>query len=302
MPVWDPEVEVDVDLARSLIDAQFPVLAGRPIRELGAGWDNVVYLVDERWTFRFPRREIAVAGVRREIDILPRLAQHLALPIPVPHFVGVPTEAFTWPWFGAEHIAGTEVAVAGPHDEERAELGQQIGEFLRDLHDPGLARRVGDGLPVDPMRRADMPFRVDATRRRLEELSAARLWEPTAETDALLHDAAGLPPSPRTVVVHGDLHARHVLVDPAARATGVIDWGDVCAGDPSVDLSLAFGAFVGEARAAFFDAYGQIDGLTELRARVIAVFVAAALLAYADDQRLAPLRADSLRSLERAIA
>ena len=88
----------------------------------------------------------------------------------------------------------------------------------------------------------------------------------------------------------------------SGRATGVIDWGDVSAGDPSADLSIAYGAFVGPARAAFLQAYGPIDGLTELRGRVIATFLAAALLGYAADRGMDALREDSLRSLERVVA
>jgi aminoglycoside phosphotransferase (APT) family kinase protein len=92
------------------------------------------------------------------------------------------------------------------------------------------------------------------------------------------------------------------MVDAGGRATGIIDWGDVSAGDPSADLSIAYGSLMGDARAAFIDAYGPIDGLTELRARVIATFLAAALLGYAADRRLDGLRVESLRALDRVVA
>lgn len=302
MPEWDPEIEIDVDGARALIGAQFPALAGAEVSELAAGWDNVVFRVDEEWVFRFPRRAIAVAGVTREIEVLGRLAGHLPLPIPVPRWVGVPAGHYPWPWFGAPYLPGRELADAGLPDDERGPLATAVGGLLDALHAPVLRSRIAPELPVDPMRRADMAFRVPATRRRLADLAAARLWQPTDAVDRLLDDAADLPPSPRTVVVHGDLHVRHLLVDPAGRAAGVIDWGDVCAGDPSIDLSVAFGSFSGPARASLIEAYGRpVDGLTELRARVIAVFLAAALLAYADERRQPGLRAEALRALERAV-
>jgi aminoglycoside phosphotransferase (APT) family kinase protein len=102
MPEWDPEIEVDEHRAAALIAVQFPELRDAPVRQVAAGWDNVVHLVDERWAFRFPRRAIAISGVEREIATLPRLSPNLPLPIPVPRFVGVPTEDYPWPWFGAE--------------------------------------------------------------------------------------------------------------------------------------------------------------------------------------------------------
>lgn len=302
MPEWDPETEVDTDRARVLINGQFPELHGVSIREIAAGWDNVVHLVDERWAFRFPRRAIAIPGVHREIAILPRLAAHLPLPIPDLRFIGAPTDEYPWPWFGAAYLPGKELAASGLPDERRIALGASLGSFLRALHSPALASRIASSLPVDPMRRADMAFRIPHARRRLDQVIEAGLWVANDAVERLLTDAAGLPPPSRTLLSHGDLHMRHVLVDSAGMATGVIDWGDVCAGDPSADLSIAYGSLVGEARVAFLDAYGPVDGLTELRARVIATFLAAALLLYAADRGMEELRLESLRSLERAVA
>jgi aminoglycoside phosphotransferase (APT) family kinase protein len=301
MPEWDPEVEVDADRARTLITPQFPELRGATIRELAAGWDNVVHLVDERWAFRFPRRAIAVPGVEREIAVLPRLAGHLPLSIPEPRFIGAPTPEYPWPWFGAPFLPGDELAEARLPDGRRVELGALLGGFLRALHAPGLARRIAPSLPVDPMRRADMGFRVPQVRRRLDQAVESGLWEMTDATERLLAAAIGLPPPSRVLVLHGDLHMRHVLVDADGRATGVIDWGDAAAGDPSVDLSIGYASLAGEARAAFLDAYGPVDGLTELRARVVAVSLGAALLVYAVDREMPGLRDESARSLERAV-
>jgi len=302
MPEWDPEVEVDVATARALIGSQFPELASAPIRELAAGWDNVVHLVDERWSFRFPRRAIAVPGVHREIEILGRLAPNLPLPVPEPRWIGVASDAYPWPWFGAKFLAGVELADSGLADGSRGPVGTSLGRFLRRLHARGLAARVGTTLPVDPMRRADMGVRVPFARRRLETVAAAGVWQPTSAVERLLTEASGLPPSPRTVIVHGDLHMRHVLLDEGGEVSGIIDWGDVALGDPAIDLSIAYGSLVGEARGAFLEAYGPIDGLTELRARVIATFLAAALLGYADDQGMTSLRQEAVRALARVVA
>ena len=301
MPEWDPEVEVDAERARHLIAGQFPELRGASISELAAGWDNVVFVVDERWAFRFPRRAIAVPGVGREIEVLGRLAGHLPLLIPRPTWVGAPDGEYPWPWFGAPLLPGVELAEARLPDRDRRAAGEAIGAFLHALHAPRVARLVGGSLPIDPNRRADMALRVRLARRRISDAADAGLWTPSPAVGSLLDEASALPPPPRTTVLHGDLHMRHVLIDDGA-VSGVIDWGDVCIGDPSVDLSIAYGSFTGAARAGFLDAYGPIDGLTELRARVIAAFLGAALLSYAADQGLALLEDEARRSLDRAAA
>ena len=299
MPEWDPEVEIGTAEARALIGSRFPELADAVIAVLDAGWDNTVFRVGGEWAFRFPRRQIAIPGVQREIDTLPRLAAHLPLPIPEPRWVGDPTETYPWPWFGARYLPGVELAQSGLADEYRVALGAQLGAFLRALHDPLLVERVGARLPVDPMGRADMNLRVPYTRRRLDQVAADGLWRPTEGVERLIRKATGLPRPTRIVVQHGDLHMRHVLVDARGRATGVIDWGDISVGDPSGDLSIAFGTLIGPARTAFFNAYGPIGPLTELRARVIATFLAAALLGYAAHEGMEALRREALRALER---
>jgi aminoglycoside phosphotransferase (APT) family kinase protein len=300
---WTPEIDLDAARARFLIGAQFPELAGASVEPLAAGWDYTVFLVDGRWVFRFPRRRVAVELLEREMEVLPRLGPNLPLPVPAPHWRGAAADGYPWPWFGAALLPGRELATVDLPDERRTELAAAVGRFLAALHAPRLRSRIGPTLPVDPNRRADMPFRVAATRGRLEELAEAGLWQTTSEVDALLDDAAALPPSPWIAVLHGDLHARHLLVDDAGRAAGVIDWGDVCVGDPAIDLSIAFGTFTGPARAALLDDYGRrVDGLTELRARVLAVSLAALLLAYADDTGLDGLRTEAARALGRAVA
>jgi aminoglycoside phosphotransferase (APT) family kinase protein len=90
MPVWSAEVVVDEGLVRKLL-SRFRELEVRRLRKLAEGWDNSVWVVDDRYAFRFPRRAIAIPGIEREIGVLPRLAPLLPLPVPRPVFVGSPT-------------------------------------------------------------------------------------------------------------------------------------------------------------------------------------------------------------------
>jgi hypothetical protein len=77
MPVWESEIEVGEDLARTLIAEQFPDLDVMSLVRLGEGWDNTVWATGEDIAFRFPRRAIAIPGVQREMAILPELAAQL---------------------------------------------------------------------------------------------------------------------------------------------------------------------------------------------------------------------------------
>ncbi|MEM1232327.1 MAG: phosphotransferase, partial [Pseudomonadota bacterium] len=57
-----------------------------------------------------------------------------------------------------------------------------------------------------------------------------------AAIEALWRSALQAAPAREALWLHGDVHARNLLVD-AGRISGVIDWGDLCAGDPATDLA-----------------------------------------------------------------
>lgn len=305
-PEWAPERVVSAAAARELIGARHPELRDAPVEPLATGWDNTVFRVGEEWIFRFPRRSLAVPGVEREIAVLPGLAGRLPLPIPRPEFVGRPSERFPWPFWGARMLPGTELAETGPAGDARTGVAADLGGFLAALHEPGLVRAAGAGLPHDPMRRADPGVRAPRARRELAALAGRGVREPDPALEAFLADAERAdPPAGPPVLSHGDLHVRHVLAGPDAggtvRATGVIDWGDVCLADPVVDLSLAYAGFAGPARTALLTAYGRPPSpARETAARVLAISLCAVLAGYAAATGRARLLAESLAGIDRA--
>jgi aminoglycoside phosphotransferase (APT) family kinase protein len=148
-----------------------------------------------------------------------------------------------------------------------------------------------------------MAVRVPRTRERFATLTSLGLWEAPASALGILAAAETLTPPSESVLVHGDLHVRHVLVGEGGRPSAVIDWGDVTLAEPSVDLSLYWSQLDGPARAAFHDAYGpeRLTPARLLRARVLALFLDAALAAYAHDVGNAALERTTLEALERTL-
>jgi len=295
VPVWDADVTVDAALARRLLEEQFPDLASLPIVLLGSGWDNTVYTLGDEWVFRFPRREVVLPGFRIEIEFLPQLAPLLPFAIPVPERIGEPSEAFPWPFFGARKLPGVELADAPETD--RVALAVELARFLRTLHRDEGVQAVGSGLPENWTRRADMEIRVPYVLDKLAELDA--LWHAPAHVRALIESARSLPPPRPRAVCHGDFHFRHVLVENG-RMSGVIDWIDLCRGDPALDLQTVWSLLPADARPAFLAGYGVVDDETLLRARVIAFHLGAALLDYGHQEGLPALEREALAALERA--
>jgi aminoglycoside phosphotransferase (APT) family kinase protein len=295
VPVWAAEVVVDEELVRRLL-ARFPELEVRSLRVLAEGWDNSVWVVDERYAFRFPRRAIAIPGVEREIAVLPRLAPLLPLPVPSPVFVGGPAEDYPWPFFGCELLPGVEAGDAALDDDARLAVALELARFLRTLHSVEL----DVPLPLDFNRRADMPKRTALAREELGELDRLGLWRAPPRVTRLLDEAERLPPPEPPVLVHGDLHFRHVLVQGSA-ASAVIDWGDVCRSDPAIDLPLLWSFVPPDGRDAFLDAYGEVNEAQLLRARVLAIQLCAVLARYGGLEGLEGVEREGLEGLERAL-
>jgi aminoglycoside phosphotransferase (APT) family kinase protein len=299
---WAAELQADEGLVRRLVDEQFPELASAPLERLAEGWDNVVWLVDDTWVFRFPRRSIAVGGLERELELLPRLAPLLPVAVPVPVFRGRATDFYPWPFYGAAHLPGTEAGDAQLTDQARVGLAAQLGAFLRQLHSEAAAEAARDvELPVDPLGRADMERRVPATLEFLAQVRELGIWHAPKLVEHVLASARRLPaPAGRPVVVHGDLYFRHLLVDATGRLTAVIDWGDICLADPSVDLHVLWSFLPREAREEFLHAYGHVSDERLLRARVFALSLCAVLATYGRHESLPRVEREAVASLERA--
>lgn len=269
---WAPEFDADADLARRLIAGQFPQLAGASVTRFGAGMDNVAYLVGNRYVFRFPRRAIVVPLIEREERILPQIAGRLPVAVPFPQFIGRPALGYPWTFAGYERVPGSNACSVDLSIADRAALARPLGAFLRALHeiDPRIGAEAR--LPGDEIGRLDHARRLPLARERFAELEDAGLLTDARPFLSFLEEHPPGAAREGRCIVHGDLYARHVLVDASHRLSGIIDWGDVHLGDPALDISVAFSMLPASAHEAFVDAYGGFDEETRLLATYRAIY------------------------------
>jgi len=293
---WQPERTVTLEDVEPIIASHVPIASLTP---LGSGWDNSAWRVvgaedGAAWVFRFPRRAIAAPLLEREVSVMPALAPSLPLPVTAPRFSGLGPDG--WPYAGYPFIVGDILALVDDVGDKpkRASLGTAMGEFVRALHALQPVVSLGD----DTMGKVDVRRRLPIVRAISERLG-------TKIPEVILVEAERVAMAGRArVIVHGDLDGRHVLVDAAGDATGVMDWGDVHLGDPATDLAFVYSALEGPARDAFSEAYGAIPGGidTLALARFRAVQTTLATLDWAIDIDDAVMIAALERALNRAVA
>ena len=227
-----PQAEFDVSphRVRARIDAQFPHLARESLRTVGEGFDNVLYRIGDDFVARFPRRRVAAQLIEHEIKWLPTIAARLPVPVPVPLHVGEPGVDYPTRWLITRWYDGETADVASY--EPDAHVALALSGLLSSLH-----HTAPSDAPRNPLRGVPLVDRVDSFEERLivvadhvDVRAVQEVWD----------EALGASPfTGEPVWLHGDLHPGNVLIN-SGRLHAVLDFGDMCAGDPATDLAGAW--------------------------------------------------------------
>ncbi|WP_230684724.1 aminoglycoside phosphotransferase family protein [Cellulomonas sp. JZ18] len=278
-PPTHPMIEHDVDaaLARALLTEQHPDLADLPLHGRTNGWDNITWRLGADLALRFPVRAMSSALVEREQTWLPVLAPHLPVPVPTPVRAGHPGPRYPWawsvvPWLPGEVVAATEVAA-------RTAWATELADALAALHVP-----APPGAPPNPYRGVPLAERDAVVADRL----GSDLPHGTALRSAWTAGLAAPAWRGAAVWLHGDPHPGN-LVSRDGHLAGLIDFGDLTAGDPASDLATAWLTFDADGRAAFrarTTALRGWDDATWVRARAWAAALVPVLLAHPEEYPL----------------
>jgi aminoglycoside phosphotransferase (APT) family kinase protein len=281
------EVEVDAALTQALLQEQHPNLAHLPCVPVQAGWDNVMVRLGDAFCLRLPRRAAAAALIEHEQVWLPDLADKLPLHIPVPLWTGLPGCGYPWRWSIVPWLAGEAADLCPPLAAE----APRLGAFLKALHAPAPAQ-----APINPVRGVPLQKRASQVEERMRRLET-RSPLITPEMRRMWQAALAAPFDVEPTWIHGDLHPRNVLVEDGV-FSGIIDWGDIAAGDRATDLAAIWMLFEDpQARRQAFSAYGTVSHATYMRAKGWAIGFGVTLLdaGLDDDPRHANIGEQTLR-------
>ncbi|GAB3713272.1 hypothetical protein GCM10027590_08060 [Nocardiopsis nanhaiensis] len=187
------------------------------------------------------------------------LAPSLPLPVPAPVRFGAPSERFPKHWTVMTWVPGE------PLDQGSISRGAHAADtlagFLRALHVQAPAE-----APIATGRGAHPKDCTDGFENFLQAVAGdiaadvRTVWDEAVTTQAWQG-----PP----VWVHGDLHPANVVVSDGT-LSGIVDFGDLFAGDPAWDLAAAWVLLPAGTAARFFDVYARADEAAIRRARGLA--------------------------------
>jgi len=240
------EVDIDAQLVRRLLAAQFPQWADHPVTPVvSAGTDNALYRLGDDLVVRLPRIYWAVNQIDREFRWLPRLAPYLPLALPAPLAKGRPGAGYPYSWGVYRWLAGESATIESIADPIEAAL--DLAHFITALQriDTAGGPRPGQhnlsrGKPLTMRDRATREA-IAALGNRVDAGAAMAVWEGALKASEW---------SREPVWFHGDLLAGNLLC-AEGRIHAVIDFGALAVGDPACDLMIAWDLFEGDSRDAF---------------------------------------------------
>ena len=255
------EFQIDVDVVSRILGEQHPDLAAGDLTFVGEGFDNSLWRLGREHLVRLPRHRVAVELLRRELRWVPELADRITLPIPRPMRIGDPSSTFSAPWSIVPWLEGEpgDVSPITQIDDS----SRRLGEFLREMHQPAPIAAPTSEVRGVPLARRQSSFDDQLVR-------AAHLVNSEAARAVWAHGLAATPWSSEPVWRHGDVHPGNILLMDGM-ISAVIDFGDLCAGDPASDVAAAWLVLPEQGFTAFRDAYGRLDRMLERRALAWAV-------------------------------
>src|SRR6266498_1755667 len=127
MKMHDGEADIDAELVRRLVAAQFPRMAGLPVTPFrSTGTVNAIYRLGDHLYARLPRVAQWARDLETESHWLPRLAPGLSLRVPEPVVIGRPGDGYPWSWAIYRWIDGQPYADELIPDERQAAWEQAL--------------------------------------------------------------------------------------------------------------------------------------------------------------------------------
>lgn len=296
---WKPDITVTDEIVSHVINAEFRELSPVKVELIGEGWDNKVFMINDKLIFRFPHRKTTISLINKENKLLNYLKNIIDLKVPNPIYIGKPCKNYPYSFHGYEIIPGKSACHASLTKGERHRSITTLANFLKKLHGVSATKANNLGLNEQIDHYTNTEYLIRKLKERAKQINEKSF---AAINMSILDDEINISTSldlPKTkVLVHGDLYCRHLMFKEGS-LIGIIDWGDAGIGNQSIDLSVIFSFYPEEYHKKFFEIYGDIDEQTLRYARFIGLYSSITVLLYGYSIQDHKLFKEAMDSIER---
>jgi len=223
---------------------------------------QVVFAKDESgmdWVIRLPRRDDVMPRTKVEKHALDLVNQHVKS-FQAPNWIIYTDELIAYkkldgvPAGTIDHNIGNYIWEIDLNNVPES-FHRSLGKVLAELHGIPSDQAAEFGLLVQTPEdiRQSMKDRMDAVKTKFGVGEALwTRWQAWVDDDKVWPKKTGL--------IHGDVHAGHMMLDKEANVTGLIDWTEAKVTDISNDFVFTYKAFGEEGLDALIIAYKEAGG------------------------------------------
>ncbi len=224
------------------IKRSYPNLKVNNVKLINKGQNNDVFIINEKYIFRFPKYQDGIDSLLTEVELLKRINTHLTLDIPNPFFYSLDINEVGSTFVGYKMIKGKALWRERFIDiKDKNKIAEQLAEFLYELHSKEVKIKASELISKSDIyskwlnlykrikEKLFMYMRDDA-KRKVENNFKKFLSDFNNDFDY--------------VFVHGDFGPSNILFDEKKESiSGIIDFGESHIGDPAGDFASLIGPF-----------------------------------------------------------
>jgi aminoglycoside phosphotransferase (APT) family kinase protein len=289
---WHQDISYSFNIVKDLISKHTDISL-KSLKLLGNGWDNVVYLINDKYIIRLVKKEAGVSGSVAENFVFARLP---AMPLPIPHIIYKGLYQHKWPWIIYPIIEGIPLYESDYGESILCNSTDSIALFLKVLHGENV--QDYEDLRGDFNNHMNIEKRIEFAEEKIQKLSFLNIIQPDNRYYDLLIEARSLIKSPYSpTICHGDFKSAHILFHKK-KVSGIIDWGDTHIGHPSTDLAIIYSFIHPSKREEFKKVYESTDETIWKLAQFRAFWHSLAILEYTFSNKIKNRFENTLKSLE----
>lgn len=260
------ELAIDDTLVRALVNNDFPEFADLPLNRLGvSGSTNVQFRLGDGLLVRLPR--LANGSISLDNEHRWTSAIGSTLPVSVPETIGMGRPAFGYSerWSILRWIEGELPKTYDPGEPasaERSQLAADLAEVIIALRKLDVPQEALTDAQLRNYRGRSLVEHDEHMRRNIEKCRTIEGLDLNLDAALVVWEKAlklpGASEADPGQWYHGDLVAENLLMTHG-RLTGVLDFGGLGLGDPTIDLHGAWELFDPPAREVFRSRLGVKD-------------------------------------------
>lgn len=229
------------DVKNAIIE-QYPEFEGSKFVENTKGWSNYVLVVDDRYVFRMPRHDNSYVNLEIEKILLPYIKAKTEVKIPEFKYVSDLNSEYSF--IGYDMIEGQELSRQLLNEMDAAsyeQLARQIGGFLESLHSVDIKSPIFKALRISNQFQNLLQLEQKILDQASQLLSDDEMAWTANLFDAFHNELCTFNNS--FSLLHSDFTEDHILVNDTYGLAGIIDFGDICIGDPAFDFAGIYSSY-----------------------------------------------------------